>query len=152
MNPIQSEPTEVRYCGLFRRLLAMTYDALIVIALLMIAALVALPFSGPDVRAGRDLVYTLYLLIAWFAYFGWCWRTTRATLGMRAWRVRLVTQDGAKPGWGSCALRFVIAMVSGLAGGVGFAWALFDKRRRCWHDLATGSWLVVEPRRSNRSS
>ena len=137
------QKTQARYCGLFRRLLAMTYDGLIVIALLLLAGLVALPFTGPGVRAGRDPLFTLYLVLVWFAYFGWCWRQSGATLGMRAWRVRLVTATGSVPGWGRCALGFGIAFVSALPAGLGFAWALWDQRRRCWHDIATGSHLVV---------
>lgn len=139
-------------CKLPRRLLAMSYDAVIVIALLMIAGLIALPFSGTDVRAGRDPLYSLYLLGVWFAYFGGCWRLSGATLGMRAWRVRLVSGAGAVPGWGRCALRWGVAFVSGLAVGLGFAWALFDQRRRCWHDLASDTSLVVVPKDSDRTS
>ena len=74
-----------------------------------------------------------------------------ATPGMRAWRVRLIGPDGAHPGAAACVLRFGVAMLSGLALGGGFFWALFDARRRCWHDLASGSELIVEKRRSGRT-
>jgi uncharacterized RDD family membrane protein YckC len=118
----------------------------------MIAALIALPFTGPDVRAGRDPLFSLYLLLAWFAYFGWCWRHSAATLGMRAWRIRIRTGSGSAPGWGRCALRFGVAFVSGLAAGLGFAWALFNQRRRCWHDMASRSFLIVVDKKSDRAA
>ncbi|MGA0265062.1 MAG: RDD family protein [Lysobacterales bacterium] len=143
------EPT--RHCGLPRRLLAMVYDALIVIALLIVAGFLALPFTQLDTRAGEDLVYSVFVLLVWAAYFVYCWVRMGATPGMRAWRVRLIGSDGAHPGAAACVLRFGVAMLSGLALGAGFFWALFDARRRCWHDLASGSELIVEKRRSDRT-
>lgn len=142
MHEIDQDKNQ-RYCGLLRRLLAMTYDGFIVMALLLLAGLIALPFSGPDVRAGRDPIFTSYLLLVWFTYFGWCWRQSGATLGMRAWRIQLVTGGGSVPSWSNCAMRFGVAFISALVAGLGFAWALWDQRRRCWHDIATGGYLVV---------
>ena len=152
MTPDTRDPHADSPCGLLRRLLAMTYDSLIVLALLMLAGFIALPFTGPDTRAGQDILFTLYLLLVWFSYFAWCWKTTGATLGMRAWRIRLISERGGQPGWAACALRFVTAMVSGLAVGAGFLRALFDPQRRCWHDLASGSRLIVLERPSDRAA
>lgn len=150
MRPSPPEQNLPR-CSLPRRLSAMFYDALVVIALLMTAAFVVLPVTGPDVRAGSDPAFTAYLVMVAFAYFGGCWRAAGATLGMRAWRVRLESGTDGPPGWGQCAVRFMTAIASGLVAGLGFAWALFDSRRRCWHDLASGTWLVTLPRASNRA-
>ena len=152
MNDTKGIGAGLPFCGLARRVLAMAYDALVVVALLMIATLVALPVTGTGVRAGLDPLFSLYLLAVWFAYFGWCWRHAGATLGMRAWRVRLVTRDGKPPGWSFCALRFAVAAAAGLALGLGFAWSLFEPKKRCWQDLATHSFLVVARRRSDRAA
>jgi uncharacterized RDD family membrane protein YckC len=152
MHETPEPRTDEPHCGLLRRLLAMTYDGLVVLALLMIATLVALPVTGTDVRAGRHPGFTLYLLGVWFAYVGSCWRYSQATLGMRAWRIRLVGQKGAAPGWRACGLRFGVAFASALAGGLGFAWAVFNRQRRCWHDLASGTDLLVRAKGSDRAA
>lgn len=139
-------------CGLPRRLLAIAYDGLIVVALLMLAALVALPVTQGERQALRDPGYTLYLAVAWFAYLSLCWRSAGATVGMRAWRIRLRTEDGGPPGWGRCAVRFLVGLVSAAAVGLGFFWSLGDPRRRGWHDRASGTCLVVVDRpRSGRA-
>jgi uncharacterized RDD family membrane protein YckC len=126
----------------------MAYDGIIVLALLLLAGLLALPFAGQDTRALADPLFTLYLLAVWFAYFAWCWRRAGMTLGMRAWRLRLNATNGRRPSWRQCLVRFAVALVSAGMLGAGFAWALFDRQRRCWHDLASGTVLVVAPRRS----
>lgn len=120
----------------------MAYDAFAVIALMMaVSALLLLtPLAGQ--RALVDPLPTVILLATWFLYLAWCWRHGGVTLGMRAWRVRLVFEDGETPGWGRCLVRFAVSLISAAALGLGFIWALFDRERRSWHDLASGSALV----------
>lgn len=139
-----------QFCGLGRRLLVMAYDAVAVIALMM--AVTAFLLFTPLGRqtAIKDPLPTLVLLVVWFLYLAWCWRRGGLTLGMRAWRVRLVFDDGDTPGWGRCLLRFVVSLVSAASLGLGFMWALFDRDRRTWHDIAGGSSLIRAPAASDR--
>ena len=129
-------------CGLLRRLLVMTYDALAVVALMMLATGLLLALRLGNHTAGRDPLYTLYLAAVWFLYLAWCWRHGGMTLGMRAWKVRLVTEDGQPPGWLQCLSRFSVSLVSAALVGLGFAWALLDPDRRTWHDRLSRSRLV----------
>lgn len=129
-----------RTCGLGRRLLIMAYDAIAVIAVLMLATALAMALGFREPLAGRDPLFSAYLLATWFGYLGWCWRRGM-TLGMRAWRVRLVSEDGARPGWARCGLRFLVSLASAAAAGAGYWWALFDPARRTWHDRASGTTL-----------
>lgn len=130
------------YCPLQRRLLAMLYDGLVLLALLILAAAAALPFGDPDKVALRDFWFTLWLLLVCFAYLGGFWRYGGMTLGMRAWRIRLVGADGLAITWPRCLLRFVVGLVSLGAVGIGVLWALPDPVNRTWHDLAARTLLV----------
>ena len=138
-------------CGLIRRLLAAAYDSLIVLALLLLAGFLALPFTGEGPQALRDPGYTAFLALVWFLYLGGCWRRAGATVGMRAWRIRLATADGLPPSWGRCLVRFIVGLLSAAACGLGFWWALLDSRRRTWHDRASATRPVVHPAASNRA-
>ena len=129
-------------CGLIRHMLVMIYDAVIVVAILMIAAAIALPLPFANPKAGEDPLYTMYLLVFWFAYLAWCWRNGGMTLGMRAWRVSLVSDPGPRPGWGQCLLRFVGAGLSALPAGAGYLWSLFDAEHLCWHDRLSKTHLL----------
>jgi uncharacterized RDD family membrane protein YckC len=129
-------------CGLLRRLLVMLYDGLVVIAILMLATAVAMLLGMENRIAGKDPLYTLGLLLVWFAYLGWCWSRGGMTMGMRAWKVRIETDAGARPGWGLCAIRFLVSWLSAAVAGAGFAWSLFRSDRKTWHDLASKTRLL----------
>jgi len=120
----------------------MLYDAVAVIALLMAATALAMLAGFRELDVLRDPFYALYLLAVWFGYLGWCWHRGGMTLGMRAWRVRIETTDGALPGWGRCLGRFLSSLLSAAAGGAGFLWSLFEPQQRCWHDRLSGTRLL----------
>jgi uncharacterized RDD family membrane protein YckC len=137
-----------RPCGLVRRGLAMLYDSLIVLALLIIAGSVALPLTGDRVQAGRDPFFTLYLAGVWFFYLGWCWIHGGQTMGMRAWRVHLRAETTV--GWRASALRFGVSLLSAACLGLGFWLSLLRPDRACWHDRASGTRLVHRPKADRR--
>lgn len=122
--------------------MAMLYDGIILLGLLIVATAVALPFGDTQKIAFQDPVFTLWLILVCFAYLAGFWRYGSMTLGMRAWRVRIVSNDGNRISWPRCLLRFLTALVSLAAFGLGFLWALLDKKKRCWHDLAGNTTLV----------
>lgn len=130
-------------CGLPRRLLVMVYDSLVVTALLLLATALALVAGFDQVTAGEDPLFTLYLLAVWFLYLGWFWHRGGMTVGMRSWQVLIEREDGQRPGWGQCLLRFLVSFVSAACFGLGFAWSLFDAQKRTWHDLASNTRLVM---------
>ena len=149
-DPAERPESGRRPCGLGRRLAIMLYDAVVVLAVLFAATALAMAVGFREVSAARDPLFTAWLLLAWFAYVGGCWRFGGMTVGMRAWRVAIETDAGQRPGWGACLLRFAVSLLSAAAAGLGFAWALFRRDRRCWHDLASGTrlWFDRPPRRA----
>jgi len=130
-----------RPCSLWRRLLAMLYDSIAVVALLMAATALAMAIGFRELNVLRDPAYALLLLTVWFGYLGWCWHRGGMTLGMRAWRVRIQDRNGGLPGWGRCLARFLLSLLSAAVVGAGFLWSLFDAERRCWHDRLSGTRL-----------
>jgi len=134
--------SESIYCPLPRRLLAMLYDGVILLAVLMLASAVALPFGSMDKVALHDFWFTLWLFFACFAYLGSCWRYGGMTVGMRAWKVRLVGGDGLIISWPRCLLRYIVGLIALAVFGLGILWALVDKKNRGWHDLAARTLLI----------
>jgi len=139
--PKSLQPTP-DYCSLPQRLLVMLYDAVILLGLLMLASALALPFGEPQKIAFQDVWFTLWLLLVCFAYLGGCWRYGGMTVGMRAWRVTLISSKSGTISWARCLLRFLAGSVSLAAFGLGFAWALFDHQKRGWHDIAGNTVLI----------
>ena len=85
-----------------------------------------------------------FLPIAWFIYnFLFLWGMA-ATPGKKAFRLRVVGEDGAPPDGRRCAVRAAMSLVSAmLALMLGYAWGLWDKKGRTWHDAAAGTRVVA---------
>jgi uncharacterized RDD family membrane protein YckC len=120
----------------------MIYDAVILVGLLIAASAIALPFGDTQKIAFQDFWFTLWLATVSFAYLGICWRYGGLTVGMRAWRVKLVSSDGRPVSWPVCLLRFLVGFASLGLFGIGILWALIDSKNRGWHDLAAHTLLV----------
>lgn len=129
---------------LLRRLGAAGYDALLLVAVLFLAGL-PLPLIPEAVRAEPWVRHAtlLYMLLVSFLFFGWFWTHGGQTLGMRAWRIRVVADGRRELTWRLAWRRFAWAAVSWAFAGAGFLWSLFDSQRRTWHDRLSGTRLVT---------
>lgn len=142
----QETPTPLPHCGLLRRLAAILYDTLLLAAVLFIAGLLILPLVGNGaIRPGHPLITSYYFVIS-FVFFAWFWTHGGQTLGMRVWRIRIVSRTGAPITLWQCLLRFLAAFVSWGALGLGFLWSLVDKEKLTWHDRFSMTELVVIPK------
>jgi uncharacterized RDD family membrane protein YckC len=131
--------------GLARRLAAIFYDAWLIFALWLLGVTVDFFIRralGLDTD-GAHLLLQLYLLGVPFIFFGWFWTHGGQTLGMRAWRLRLVDERGAGVGWRAAAIRVAGAYLSALAAGLGYLWMLVDRDHRTWHDRLSHTRLVM---------
>ncbi len=136
--------------SLLRRLAAILYDTLLVIALLFLATI---PFvavrGGEPVEPGSSPVYQLALCAVVYLFFVGYWTRAGSTLGMQSWGLRLETVDGGRPTVSAATLRFLVAIVSWAALGIGFLWSLVDRDGLAWHDRASGTRLRYYPKRKN---
>ena len=140
MSDPVSRPAPLRY-----RFAAMLYDALVVLAI-WITTIVALVTLIGDAVVGAWVQSLLFVeLYAFFAFF-WCRRGQ--TVGMLAWRLRLQSADGFRPG--QALRRFVGGLLSFAALGLGFFWMWFDKDRLTWPDRFSRSIVVREPKRREK--
>jgi len=131
--------------SLWRRLAAIFYDSWLVAALWLLGA-IADTFirAGLGVAAeGSHLPLQLYLLLAPGVFFGWFWTHGGQTLGMRAWRLKLLDREGAPVTWRQALIRYAAAWLSLLALGIGYLWVWLDHDGRAWHDRLSGTRLVL---------
>jgi uncharacterized RDD family membrane protein YckC len=134
-----SESARPVTAGLFRRLAALFYDALLLTALLMFATWLVLLLTGGQAIAAESprgwmLGYRLLLGAVIVAYLGLFWTRGGQTLGMLAWKIRVVRANGARLRWRDVVLRLAAAVLSWLPAGLGFLWMLVDRERLAWHD------------------
>ena len=131
-----------KQAGLLRRLAAGFYDLLLLASVLFLATALALPIThGKAVEPGNTL-FNLYLLTVSFGYYGYFWCHGGQTLGLRAWKVKVIGINGQPVGRHQAFIRFIIGTVSFLAFGLGFVWSLYDKNGLTWHDRASKTLVV----------
>ncbi|AIF49305.1 RDD family protein [Dyella japonica] len=153
------------YCPLWRRLAALVYDLLAVVAIVMVVGYVCQRVTG-----GTVVTTDGHAHIAWWyqplqavvvsAYFLASWLRGGQTLGMRPWRIRVTNADGQRITPLQAVIRLAVAaapmLLLGLAtwmGPRGAAWAMLiawiawfgvaaaDSRKRALHDLVAGTEL-----------
>ena len=106
-----------------KRSLAIIYDGLISIAVLLVATwgytMVAGWITGWDryeqmAESGQlsgdpGLTFTLFLVL--YLFFGYFWTRIGQTLGMQVWRVRIENLDGTSVSWTQALIRYVTAAI-----------------------------------------
>ncbi|MBL4855829.1 MAG: RDD family protein [Idiomarina sp.] len=147
--------------GFPRRFVSWVYDFLVAVAIIMLASALALLFAallttfewlvlpeGMDHAAwlAQGPWYSLYLLSVVSLFFGWFWKRSGQTLGMRAWRLKLQNRDGSR-----LTNRQVFIRLITCCAGLGNLWVLVDfKNKRAWHDYAAGTEVVTLSKEANQ--
>ena len=123
----------------FRRLAAMFYDAILLLAVLFLAAALLLPFNAGEAVTAKYITYPYYLLVS-FGFYGWFWTKDEGqTVGLKTWKLRLKSFDGQAFTWKQALIRFVSALV-----GIGLLWALVDKKSYSLQDHLSKSCLLFD--------
>ena len=128
--------------GLVRRMAAMAYDWLLLAGLMSVFTLGAILLRGGDAIPPSSWWFDAALIGIGFGFFGWFWTHGGQTLGMRAWKVRLVRNDGREMTWSDALRRFIASFVLLLPPGLGFFWGWLDHDRRCWHDRLSATHVI----------
>jgi len=155
--------------GLPRRLGAMIYDGLLLLAIWMVLGLVFVLVGEVTGRALIPLQFVVNLLAAW-AFFAWFWTRTGQTLGMQAWNIQLRDEAGGPVNPKQATLRYLVALAQWLGillgiylarehgalvtaaatalllAGLGLSQA--HPRRAMLHDWLSGTLLVRVTRRA----
>ncbi|MDX1696290.1 MAG: RDD family protein, partial [Ketobacteraceae bacterium] len=142
---------------LWRRVMSIEYDQQILWAIWVATGFVhALIFGIDTSGSSQQLQRTLFpmLLGSTFLFYYWFWTHGGQTLGMRAWRLKVVDArlDGTPPHFIRCVLRFVGAFFSLSAFGLGYIWVLFDPNNDTWHDRISSTRTLVIPKEESQKN
>jgi uncharacterized RDD family membrane protein YckC len=134
--------------GFGRRFAALLYDGLLLFALLMIYTAVALAFTPGHVAlstrssGGWFYAYRAGEVALIGGYYVLNWTRSGQTLGMRAWRLRLIDVAGRTPTVRAAVLRFLWGFLAWPPAGLGVLWLYWDKDRLAVHDRFSGTRVV----------
>ena len=130
----------------FRLLAVMMYDSMLLVSVLLVAAAVAVALNGGEAIGANNPFFFVYLLGVAFIFYGWFWTHGGQTLGMRAWRIYLISGNNTGINWQQAFLRFMVGLFSWLPLGLGYWWLWLSPDKLSWHDIASGSYLVYSPK------
>ena len=132
---------------LLRRLAAMFYDSLLLVAVLMGITGVVIAAHGGPIDYQHFMFRGLLVLVV-FIYFAGFWVHGGQTLGLRTWRLQVQRLDGGPISWPQALLRFAAAIPSLLLAGAGLLWIVADRHNMAWHDRLSKSVIVQGPKKS----
>ena len=106
-----------------KRALAIIYDGLISIAVLLVASWVYTMIAGwitgwdryeqmaeaGELSGDPGLTFVLFLVL--YLFFAYFWTRIGQTLGMQVWRVRIENLDGTSVSWTQALIRYVTAAI-----------------------------------------
>jgi len=161
-----------------RRIAALGYESLLLVAMAFVAGFVFLPFlahgasretlSVPSPFA-RTLMFCA-LVAGAAAYYTWCWSGGRRTLPQKTWRLRLVDRRGEPLRRGRALVRYAAFWIGPALALIGYGalhaagygrnalafcvlnycWAIVDPDRQFLHDRIAGTLVVQDPQGSIR--
>ena len=156
-----------------RRIGALLYEALLLVAMAFFAGFLFLPLVSP--RGGSHQTLTVppifartlmfCVLVGGAAtYYAWCWSGGRRTLPQKTWRLRLIDRRGGPLSRRQALVRYAAAWIgpalalagyaalheSGYARNVlafaalNYCWAIIDPDRQFLHDRIAGTRVVED--------
>jgi len=141
---------------LWRRLAAMAYDSILILAIWMVVTFVVLSFFGIEnartvegETVTLDPIYKnilfLSMLVSAWAFFGWFWTHSGQTLGMQAWRLKVVTREGERISVAQSITRYLLAIPAFLMVGIGYFYMYLNPERETLHGKLSGTKVVLVP-------
>lgn len=137
-----SQPAQPELAGIWRRLVALAYEAVLLFALVFIAAYLFVALAGATPQGMLRWSFYVYLLGVCGAYFVFCWVRSGQTLAQKTWGLKVTTSDGSLLQSQKAVLRYVLAVFS-IGSGVGLLWAAIDPQRQFLHDRLAGSRVII---------
>lgn len=110
------------------------YEALVVIALSFLCALVFILLVGDATHGVKRVCLQLFLWFAIGVYFVWCWHKSGQTLAMQTWKLQIVNQNLNLLSVKMAIARYVLSTLSLMLFGLGFLWAIVDREHLFLHD------------------
>ena len=128
----------------FRRLLALFYDLLLIAGILLSFTLLTVIINGGAISSflGSNLMLLSYFLISFIFYIYFWYFNDGQTLGMQAWKIKLVADDNQAISIKSMLQRLVFGLLFGSIAGLNFFVILFRSDKRSLNDIFSKTKIV----------
>lgn len=145
--------------GLLRRLAALLYDMFLVGGIWVTCGFILLMLYGlvgdntSEVVDGAiqtspvlSFLQLIMMVSTVTAFYLWFWRRTGQTLGMIAWRIRVMNTDNQPVTVRQGLIRFYLAWPAFWLAGLGYLWMYIDKHGDAIHEKLSETKTVLLPK------
>ncbi len=153
--PLSDSSPSLR-AGLLRRLAALLYDGFLVAAIWMLLGFSLQIIVGADTNQlvdGRvqtdpllDIILFVLMLASSSGFYIWFWTRRGQTLGMIAWKIKVVSITGETISTTQALIRFLAAWPAFFIFGLGYLWLYIDRDGDTLHDKLSKSKVVITPK------
>ena len=125
--------------GFFRRIAALFYDLILIIALCIGSILLITFFINTEILSPFMYLFFFVLSISFYCYF---WKQNKGqTLGMQVWKIKLSQIDGADVKLSNMIARCISGLVLNLFFGINYLPMIFRKDKRTLNDILSKTVL-----------
>src|SRR5436190_1007681 len=117
-----SEKSDIASISFLRRLAAIFYDSFIVFSFLLVLTAFALLANQGNSLSSYQSLFLGYLIFSTGLFVSWFWHKRGQTLGMLAWKIKVVDQDNQNLSWPHAFYRYMVAFGTIALGGLGLLW------------------------------
>jgi uncharacterized RDD family membrane protein YckC len=120
---------------------SLIYELFALVPIWMATGFIFIYFLDDFFGAYRRSIFQIYLWLISGVYLTYCWTKSGQTLAMRAWKLKIISGRGAltkKLAW----KRYIYATLGALIGGMGFIWALTNKKHLYLHDQILNNYFI----------
>ena len=128
---------------LWKHFASFLYDIFPLIGLFIVTSLIVAIIRKGDIVAQHTLWFDVLIFSEMILYYVYSWKLGGQTLGMRAWKIKIIPSDERlNLTWLQALIRFIIGVASTLLLGMGLFWKLVSKNNQSWMDLASRSKTI----------
>ena len=126
--------------GFFRRMVALFYDLILIIALCVGLTLLITYVVNTEVESPLMYLVFLALSIGFYCYF---WKQNKGqTLGMQVWKIRLTQEGSQEVSVGRMIYRCILGLIFTLLFGMNYLPMLFRKDKKTLNDILSKTFLI----------
>ena len=130
--------------GFFKRVFSLIYDSLAITGIILSLSLLLVLLNGgyAEENSISGLIQFLIIILSGPCFYTYFWIENEGqTLGMQAWKIKLISQK-KDLSTVVCLLRCFVSVISFLIFGIGYFLILFHKDNRSIADLITDTQII----------
>ena len=130
--------------GFFKRVFSLIYDSLAIIGIILSLSLLLVLLNGgyAEENSIAGLIQLLIITLSGPCFYTYFWIANKGqTLGMQAWKIKLISQK-KDLSVALCLLRCFVSIISFLILGMGYFLILIHKENKSLSDLLTDTQII----------